>query len=55
MISVGYRYSGETGVQLNGEEFCTSIGVDLCGGKFEVDWGNQGTRCQGTLPTDLIV
>ena len=42
MISVGYRYSGETGVQLDGEEFCTPIGFVLCGGKFESRLGKSG-------------
>ena len=47
MISVGYSYSGETGVQLDGKKFCTSVGVDLCRGKFESRLGKPGTSLSG--------
>ena len=49
MISVGYRYSGETGVQLDGEKFCTSAGVDLCGGKFKRRLGKPGNSLSGNF------
>ena len=55
MISVGYRYSGETGVQLDGENFARRSALTFVGESLNVDWGNQGTLCQGTLPTDLIL
>ena len=55
MISVRYRHSRETGVQLDGKNFARRSALTFVGGSLNVDWGNKGTFCQGTLPTDLIL
>ena len=55
MISVGYSYSGETGVQLDGKNFARRSALTFVVESLKVDWGNQGIFCQGTLPTDLIL
>ena len=49
MMSVGYSYSEETGAQRDGEKFCTSVGVDLCGGKFKRRLGKPGNSLSGNF------
>ena len=43
MISVGYRHSGETGVQLDGENFARRSALAFVGESLNVDWENRGS------------
>ena len=55
MISVGCRYFGKRVSSWTGRNFARRSALTFVGGSLKVDWGNQETLCEGTLPTDLIV
>ena len=55
MISVGYIYSVKRVSSWTGRNFARRSALTFVRGSLKVEWGNQGTLCQGTLLTDLIV
>ena len=55
MISVGYRYSVKWVSSWTGRNFAHRSALTFVGESLKVDWGNQGTLCQGTMPTEFVL